>query len=227
MAMKHINFVTIYPQMIQSGLASPLFCKAQDVRAETKFRTINLRNFATDQRGTVDSSPYGGGDGMVMRPEPLRDAIQSVAPSHVVLLSASGRPFKQNDAERLANLTTDITLLCGRFGGIDQRLIDGYVDEEISVGDFVCAGGELPALLVLESIIRLWPGVLGNEKSFAHDSYCAAYDGLLEEPVFSRPEEFEGKKVPEVLLSGNHQAIAAWRAAERLKRTAERRPDLL
>ena len=192
----------------------------------------NPRDFAPPPHRQVDDRPYGGGPGMVMRPEPLlaaieaakraqREALGYVGP--VIYLSPQGKPFQQADAHRLAGLAA-FTLLCGRYEGIDQRVIDLAVDEELSLGDFVLTGGEIAALAVLDAAIRLLPGALGDADSARRDSFQGR---LLDHPHYTRPVEFAGLRVPDVLLSGNHAAIAAWRQRQQWERTAQRRPDLL
>ncbi|MCB1774588.1 MAG: tRNA (guanosine(37)-N1)-methyltransferase TrmD [Gammaproteobacteria bacterium] len=187
----------------------------------------NPRDYTDDVHRTVDDRPYGGGPGMVMMVEPLREALQAAtaaAPdSRVVYLSPQGRRFDQAAAAGMAALP-GLVLLAGRYEGVDERLIEAYVDEEWSIGDFVLSGGELPAMVLMDTVIRLLPGVLGHADSAAQDSYA---DGLLDCPHYTRPEQVEGRTVPEVLLSGNHERIRRWRLQQALGRTWLRRPDLL
>jgi tRNA (guanine37-N1)-methyltransferase len=187
----------------------------------------NPRDYTDDVHRTVDDRPYGGGPGMVMMVDPLRRALQAAtvaAPdSRVVYLSPQGRRFDQAAAADMAGLS-GLVLLAGRYEGIDERLIEAYVDEEWSIGDFVLSGGELPAMVLMDTVIRLLPGVLGHVDSAAQDSYA---DGLLDCPHYTRPEEIEGRTVPDVLLSGNHERIRRWRLQQALGRTWLRRPDLL
>jgi len=188
---------------------------------------VNIRDFAPGKHAQADDRPYGGGSGMVMKVEPIVGAIRSLtqyAPQkpHVVLLSPQGRTLDQAKAEQLAQYER-LSLVCGHYEGVDQRIADHYVDEEVSVGDYVLTGGEIAALVLLDAVTRLVPGVLGNADSLKKESFC---DGLIEYPQYTRPEEFEGHCVPEVLLSGNHLRIEEWRKSEALRVTKERRPDL-
>jgi tRNA (guanine37-N1)-methyltransferase len=192
-----------------------------------KIEAHALREHGLGNYRQVDDTPYGGGSGMVMRPEPLFDAIESVLEAHPglwrVLLTPQGRQLDQAAVRGLANRRPGLMLVCGRYEGVDER-IRTKVDEEISIGDYLLSGGELPAMVVIEAVARLVPGVLGNPASLDEESFA---DGLLEYPQYTRPEEFRGMRVPEVLLSGDHQKIRDWRKAEALRRTASRRPDLL
>jgi len=164
---------------------------------------------------------------MVLRPEPLRDALRASPDAHVIATSPGGKLFSQQDARRLLALAKPLTFVCGRFGGIDQRFIDKYVHEEFSIGDFVVSGGELPSLIIADAVLRLIPGVLGNPASAADDSFGESSPSLLEHPLYTRPPVFEGVSVPDVLLSGDHAKIAAWRKEKALERTRRQRPDLL
>ncbi|HSN82284.1 MAG TPA: tRNA (guanosine(37)-N1)-methyltransferase TrmD [Polyangiales bacterium] len=220
------EIVTLFPELFEATRMG-LLGKAQD--AETiALQTINPRDFATDRHRSVDDAPYGGGSGMVLMAAPFVAALEhldqarSGEPTHKVLLTPQGDRFTQTHARRFSGVAT-LTLVCGRYEGFDER-IRGCVDEEISLGDFVLLGGEVAALAIIEATARLIPGVLGNEQSTADESHA---HGLLEYPQFTRPEVFRGARVPEVLLSGNHAAIARWRRRESLLRTLERRPDLL
>jgi tRNA (guanine37-N1)-methyltransferase len=220
------EIVTLFPELFEATRMG-LLGKAQD--AETiALQTINPRDFATDRHRSVDDAPYGGGSGMVLMAAPFVAALEhldqarSGEPAHKVLLTPQGDRFTQAHARRFSGVAT-LTLVCGRYEGFDER-IRGCVDEEISLGDFVLLGGEVAALAIIEATARLIPGVLGNEQSTADESHA---HGLLEYPQFTRPEVFRGARVPEVLLSGNHAAIARWRRRESLLRTLERRPDLL
>jgi tRNA (guanine37-N1)-methyltransferase len=170
----------------------------------------------------VDDSPFGGGAGMVMMAEPLAQTLEPLASSHRVMFTPSGQPLTQATLDRLAGLD-HVTLVCGRYEGVDQRVLDHYIDEEISLGDYVLLGGEVAAAAVIEGVARLLPGVIGNPESTEHESFR---DGLLEEPVYTRPAEWRGWNVPEILLSGDHGKIAKWRQEQRRTRTAGRRPDL-
>lgn len=184
---------------------------------------IDLREHGIGRHRQLDDAPFGGGPGMVMMIEPLAAALEPLSGTHRVLFTPAGTPLDQSRLDVWARLD-ELTLVCGRFEGVDQRVADYLVDEEVSVGDFVVAGGEAAAALVIEGVARLIPGVVGNPGSTESESFR---DGLLEEPVYTRPAEFRGWKVPEVLLSGNHGLIEEWRREQRRKRTRERRPDLL
>jgi tRNA (guanine37-N1)-methyltransferase len=193
-------------------------------------RTHDIRDATQDVHRTVDDAPFGGGAGMVLAPEPVFGAVESVEsgpdglPRPLLLLSASGRRFDQAAARELAALPGGFSLLCGRYEGVDQRVADHLCDAELSIGDVVLAGGELAALVVVEAVARLLPGVLGNERSTDEESFAA---GLLEYPQYTRPAEFRGHAVPEVLRSGDHGRVEAWRRAQSLVRTLQRRPDLI
>lgn len=219
------DVLTLFPGMFASPFAESILGKAVD-KALIEIRAHNLRDWATGRHLTTDDTPYGGGDGMVMKVDPVARALQALrrqAPgSKVLLMTPQGQRFNQRAAEELAGLP-GLILVCGRYEGIDER-IRGLVDSEYSLGDFVLTGGELPAMTIIDAVARLRPGVLGSSGSAAHDSFS---DGLLEYPQYTRPADFDGEKVPAVLLSGNHAAIARWRRAEQLKRTLDRRPDLL
>src|ERR1700733_3876202 len=184
---------------------------------------INIRDFAADRHRSVDDTPFGGGPGMVMRPDVVDAALAAVADERpMVFLTPRGRPFTQADAQRYA-AAPGLILLCGRYEGVDQRVIDARAMEEMSIGDYVLSGGELPALVVLDAAVRLLPGVMGAADSATDESFA---DHLLEYPHYTRPAEWQGRRVPDVLLSGHHQAVAAWRLAEAERVTRERRPDL-
>lgn len=224
--MRRFSFITIHPQFIDAYLKFGVFRAAE--RQGLGFSSVNLRSFAVDKHGSIDDAPFGGGDGMVLRVEPLAAAVRSLPqPAKVIVTSPSGRPWTQADAERYAKAPEDLIFIAGRFAGIDQRFLETFVDDDISLGDFVVSGGELPSLLLADSILRLIPGVLGNAQSPEEDSFGPGLAGMLEYPLYTRPLEFEGKPVPEVLLSGDHKAIAKWRQSEALKKTERLRPDLL
>jgi tRNA (guanine37-N1)-methyltransferase len=220
-----IGVFTLFPEAITSYCATSILGRAQDSGA-LSVDVHDLRDGAEDARRTADDSPFGGGAGMVLMAEPVFRAVERVAdvPRPLLLLAPAGRRFDQSVAEELAALPGGFSLLCGRYEGVDQRVSDHLVDGELSVGDFVLAGGELAALVVIEAVARLLPGVLGNEGSAAEESFAS---GLLEYPHYTRPAEFRGWEVPAVLRSGDHAAVRAWRRAQSLLRTAERRPDLL
>jgi tRNA (guanine37-N1)-methyltransferase len=217
-----INVVTLFPDVFDPALRTSILGRAAE-RGLVRYRVVQLRAYTHDRHKTVDDSPYGGGAGMVLKPEPFFEAVEDlrVTPP-IVLLSARGRAFTHQDAVRFA-VGTELTLLCGHYKDVDQRVADGLGAEELSVGDFVLSGGEPAALCILDAVVRLLPGVLGDHESAATDSH---YDGLLAPPSYTRPPRYRGMEVPAVLLSGNHEQVAAWRAAEAERLTRERRPDL-
>lgn len=220
-----VDVFTIFPDVVSGYCGASILGRAGEAGI-LDVRVHDLREGADDPRRSVDDSPFGGGAGMVLMAEPLFRSVESVPdlPRPLYLLAAGGRRFDQEVAAELAGRTGGFSLLCGRYEGVDQRVADHLVDEELSVGDYVLAGGELAALVVVEAVARLLPGVLGNEDSAADDSFSG---GLLEYPQYTRPADFRGWPVPEVLRSGDHGAVADWRRTEALVRTAERRPDLL
>lgn len=223
-----ISIITIHPAFVQSYASFGVISKAIQ-SDQLRFNAISLRDFGLDKHGTVDDRPYGGGDGMVMRCEPLASAVRAVKPDLTIALGPAGKKWTQKEAEQFTKKAQDIriAIVCGRFGGIDERFYDNYVDVEYSVGDYVLSGGELAALIMVDSMARLLPGALGHKDSARLDSFSKDMGGLLEYPLYTRPAEFEGLKVPEVLLSGNHQEISDWRMKEAIKRTQRLRPDLL
>ena len=219
-----INVVTLFPEWFAAPLAGSILGRAAGAGV-VGYRVVQLRDYTHDRHHTVDDAPYGGGAGMVLKPEPFFEAVEDIRPAAgtpVVLLSARGRPFTHRDAVRFA-VATELTLLCGHYKDVDQRVADGLGAEELSIGDFVLSGGEPAALCVIDAVVRLLPGALGDHESAAGDSH---YDGLLAAPSYTRPPMYRGLGVPEVLLSGDHEKIAAWRAAEAERLTRERRPDL-
>ena len=218
------EIITLFPQFFASPLEESLLGKAQS-NGLMKVRIYDVREFATDKHRTADDYPYGGGVGMVLKPEPVVEALEAIEKEDKtvrILLTPQGTPFSQKKAEELAQVD-QVVLVCGRYEGFDER-IRHFVDLELSIGDYVLNGGETAALVVLETVSRLVPGVLGKHESTIHDSFA---NGLLEYPQYTRPENFRGYGVPEVLLSGNHRKIENWRHREALRRTFERRPDLL
>ena len=222
-----VTIITLFPDFIRAYMDFGVLRSAIS-QSKIHFDILALRDFAVDDHGSVDAPPYGGGDGMVLRCEPLVDALAKIPkPRHVILASASGKQFTCHDAERLSLHSTPLVFICGRFAGVDQRFIDAYVDEEISIGDYVVSGGELPTLIMTDAIARFIPGVLGNSDSCANDSFASGLSGLLEYPIYTRPRDFLGAKVPEVLLSGDHAKIEAWRKEMSLQTTRIKRPDLL
>ncbi|HXI35039.1 MAG TPA: tRNA (guanosine(37)-N1)-methyltransferase TrmD [Gemmatimonadales bacterium] len=217
-----INVVTLFPEMFATPLATSILGRAAE-QGLVRYRVVPLRDFTHDKHHTVDDAPYGGGAGMVLKPEPFFEAVADLgAGPPIVLLSARGRLFQHDDAVRLS-LGTELTLLCGHYKDVDQRVADGLKAEELSLGDFVLSGGEPAALCVIDAVVRLLPGALGDHESAATDSH---YDGLLSPPSYTRPPSYRGLDVPDVLLSGNHERITAWREAEAERLTRERRPDL-
>ena len=218
-----IDCITIFPEMF-TPMKQSIMGRAQS-KGLMEF-TVYLRDFAINDYGQVDDVPYGGEPGMVIRPEPLANAIRSTGVKEdggkVIYLTADGVPFTHKMAKELSK-ESHLVLICGHYKGIDDRIRQSEVDLEISIGDFVVSGGELPAMLVTDAVVRLLDGALGNKESGETDSFA---QGVLGWPVYTRPEVFEGKKVPEVLLSGHHANIKAWRRQESLKRTQERRPDI-
>jgi tRNA (guanine37-N1)-methyltransferase len=218
-----IDVFTIFPEYLDPPLSVSLLGRARAAHV-LDIRLHDPREFATDVHRSVDDQPFGGGAGMVMTPEPLFAAVEAAAPPRpLLLLSAGGRRFDQEYARELV-ATGGFSLLCGRYEGVDQRVADHLCDGELSIGDFVLAGGEGAALVVIEAVARLLPGVMGNEASATEESFT---DGRLEYPQYTRPAEFRGWAVPEVLRSGDHARIGRWRAAQALRRTMARRPDLL
>lgn len=219
-----IDCITIFPEMF-APMKQSIMGRAQ-AKGLLEFNTVYLRDFAINDYGQVDDVPYGGEPGMVLRPEPLAAAIRSTGVKQdggkVIYLTADGVPFTHKIAEELSH-ESHLVLVCGHYKGIDDRIRQTEVNMEISIGDFVVSGGELPAMLVTDAVVRLIDGALGNRESGDTDSFA---QGVLGWPVYTRPEEFEGKKVPEVLLSGHHKNISEWRRQESLKRTQERRPDI-
>src|ERR1044071_792286 len=223
--MLHFTVITIFPQMLTSPLGHSILKKAQE-NGLIQVDLVDLRDYTSDRHHSTDDTPYGGGQGMVMKPEPLVAAIEhmrSQQPSaRVILLTPPGRVFDQRIAKEFSQQKT-LILLCGRYEGIDER-VSAFVDEEISIGDYTLSGGEPAAVVVIDAVARLLSGVLGNEDSAAEESFT---DGLLEYPQYTRPEDFRGIKVPEILLSGDHQRIKKWRRQKSIEVTRARRPDLL
>ena len=225
-----VDVFTIFPGFFEGPLSASLLGRARE-RGLLDIRLHDPRDWTTDRHRAVDDTPFGGGAGMVMMPEPLFAAVEAVEPARpLFLLSAAGRPFDQSVAEELAGEAAQagpaggFSLLCGRYEGVDQRVADHLCDGELSVGDYVLAGGEAAALVVIEAVARLVPAVMGNEASAGEESFN---DGLVEYPQYPRPASFRGFEVPTVLRSGDHARIARWRHAEALRRTRDRRPDLL
>jgi tRNA (guanine37-N1)-methyltransferase len=220
-----VRVLTVFPGLVQAALAEGMVRIARE-RKVLDLETVDLRDFTEDLHRTTDDTPYGGGGGMVMKVEPVVKAWRSLDPAtrgRAFVMSAKGRPFTQERAREWSRVEA-VTLICGRYKGVDERVVEILEAEEISLGDFVIAGGELAAAVMIEAAARLLPGVLGDVRSGAEDSH---EDRLLGYPDYTRPEEFEGHRVPEVLLSGHHARITAWRREQRLETTWRRRPDLL
>jgi tRNA (guanine37-N1)-methyltransferase len=220
------DILTLFPGMFSSPFEESILGRAIE-KGLIQIGITNIRDFALDKHQVVDDAPYGGGQGMVMKVEPIARAIEQVksgdASARVIYLTPQGRPFDQERARELASYPR-LILLCGRYEGVDERVRECFADEEISIGDYVLTGGELAAMVVIDAISRLLPGVLGSDRSAVEDSF---FNSLLEYPQYTRPFDFEGSLVPEVLISGNHQSIAQWRRKEALRRTWLQRPDLL
>jgi tRNA (guanine37-N1)-methyltransferase len=223
----NINVVTIFPRMMEAALAEGVIGRAR-AAGLIDIQVRDLREYTDDRHRTVDDVPYGGGPGMVMKPEPLFRAVDAIReaqgePSAVVLMTPQGRRFSHDEAERLSRLER-IVILCGRYEGIDERVTERVVTDELSIGDYVLTGGEIPALVVIDAVARLVPGVVGDAGSVTGDSFVR---GLLDHPHYTRPAVCRGAAVPDVLVSGNHGEIERWRRRQRVRRTVERRPDLI
>ncbi|MFI5234273.1 MAG: tRNA (guanosine(37)-N1)-methyltransferase TrmD [Gemmatimonadales bacterium] len=220
--MLQVNVVTLFPELFESWIGTSIPGRVA-AAGKVKYRLVQLRDFTHDRHHTVDDAPYGGGAGMVLKPEPFFEAVESFKPAGpIVLMSARGKRFGHRDAVRYS-LEGELTLLCGHYKDVDERVADHLATEEVSVGDFVLTGGEPAALCVIDAVVRLLPGALGDHESASSDSH---YEGLLSPPSYTRPPEYRGLKVPDLLLSGDHAAIAAWREREAERLTKERRPDL-
>ena len=220
--MLRINVVTLFPEWFAAPLGSSILGRAAKAKLVT-YRVVQLRDYTHDKHQTVDDTPYGGGAGMVLKPEPFFEAVEDLrAKPPTVLLSARGTPFTHERAVRYA-VGAELTLLCGHYKDVDQRVADGLGAEEVSIGDFVLSGGEPAALCVIDAVVRLLPGAIGDHESASTDSH---YEGLLAPPSYTRPPSYRGLDVPDVLLSGDHDKIAAWREAQAERLTRERRPDL-
>jgi len=224
-----INIVSLFPDFFREPLRLSIPGRAADAGL-VSYRVVNPRDFTHDRHRTVDDYPYGGGAGMVLKPEPFFAAVESLAPEgaarpggRILMMSARGRRFSHDDAVRLS-LQEELTLLCGHYKDVDQRVVEGLGAEEISLGDFVLSGGEVPALAVVDAVVRLLPGAISDHESASTDSF---YEGVLSAPSYTRPPVFRGMEVPPVLLTGDHARIAAWRQEQSERLTRERRPDLL
>jgi tRNA (guanine37-N1)-methyltransferase len=219
-----IDIITLFPEICRAPLSESIMKRAQENRV-VELRIHNLRDWTTDKHHVVDDAPFGGGQGMVMKPEPIFAAIESLRrPGSVtVLMTPQGKQFDQTLADEMSK-KKHLIVLCGHYEGIDHRVVEHLADTEVSIGDYVLTNGAIAAVVFVDAVVRLIPGVLGHERSAVDDSFRS---GLLEAPQYTRPAEFRGWKVPEVLLSGNHAQIAAWRKEEALRRTRQNRPDLL
>lgn len=225
--MMKIDVLSLFPEMFAGVFNQSILKKAAENHA-VQYNVVNFRDYADNKHNTVDDYPYGGGAGMVLKPQPIFDAVADLrakgdSKSKVILLCPQGEKFTQKKAEELSKLE-HLIFICGHYEGYDERIREHIVTDEISIGDFVLTGGELGAMVVIDSVVRLLPDVLGNEQSHQLDSFST---GLLEHPHYTRPADFRGLKVPDILLSGNHRLIEEWRAKESLRRTVSRRPDLL
>ncbi len=220
-----IDILTIFPEMFQSPFDASIIKRARE-KGLVEIHAHNLRDWTTDRHKTTDDTPYGGGGGMVMKPEPIFAAVESIKGEEdipVILLTPQGRLFTQEVAEELARHDR-LLFICGRYEGVDERVRAHLATDEISIGDYVLSGGELAAMVIVDAVVRLLPGALGYERAAAEDSHAT---GLLEGPHYTRPPEFRGWAIPQVLTSGHHARVAEWRRKQALKRTLERRPDLL
>jgi len=221
----NIVIITLFPEMFSPILGSSMMWKAQKEKL-VKFQIVDLRKFGLGNRRQVDDTPYGGGAGMVLKPEPIFEAVEQtkkkLTKAKVILMTPRGEKFTQITAKKISKLD-EVIIICGHYEGFDERIME-LVDIEISLGDFVLTGGELPAMTVVDAAVRLIPGVLGDKQSPQDESFS---QGLLEYPQYTRPDDFRGKKVPEILLGGNHSKILVWRKAEAVKKTKANRPDLL
>ena len=223
--MRHLRFVSLFPEYFETVMKSSILGRAI-AHGHLSYSFVQIRDFTADKHHRVDDAPYGGGAGQVMQPGPLVEAIEHVRREfpgvHVILTSPQGQPFGQAKAVEISRHYSSVAFVCGHYEGVDER-VRAYVDEELSIGDYILTGGELAAAVMGDAIARLWPGVLGNDSSSEEESFS---EGWLEYPQYTRPVEFRGVRVPEILLGGNHEAIAKWRRAASICRTQERRPEL-
>lgn len=228
MKVMKIDIITLFPAMFKGPFGESIVRRAQE-KEKVVIKVHNLRDWAVDKRGTVDDRTYGGGVGMILMPQPIFNAVEEIKSkaksrkTKVILLTPQGKRFNQKMAKRLVKIN-HLILICGHYEGVDERVRKHLVDEEISIGDYVLTGGELPAMVLIDTIVRLIPGVLEKEEAIKEESFAKR---LLEYPQYTRPADFKGWKVPKVLLSGNHQKIKEWRQKKALERTKKRRPDLL
>lgn len=219
----NINIITLFPDMFQGIFTESILHRAIRNRL-LDVNIVPLRQYGIGRHLVVDDTPYGGGGGMILKPEPIARAMEDLPNSgHVILTTPRGRLFKHTDASRLSAFET-LTVICGHYEGVDERVSELFVNEELSIGDYVLTGGELPAMVIIDAVARLIPGILGHDTTISGDSH---YEGLLEYPHYTKPREFLGLTVPDVLLSGNHEQIESWRKMMALRKTEETRPDLL
>ena len=221
------NVLTLFPDMLRSVLGESIIGRAEE-KGIIELNILNIRDFSKDKHKKTDDAPFSGGGGMLMTPQPIYDAYMSIADGrkekpHTIYMSPKGKVFNQEKAKELSKMD-EIVLLCGHYEGVDQRVLDMIVDEEISIGDFVLTGGEIPAMALIDAVSRMLPGVLANEKSYGDESH---FDGLLEYPQYTHPQEFMGRKIPEILISGHHKNIEKWKHEQSLIITKQNRPDLL
>lgn len=223
-----ITIITLFPEVFSPFLNFSILKRAQEKKL-VEFELVNLREFGEGKYKTVDDRPFGGGVGMILKADVLAESIKKIAShlssgkSKIILTSASGIPYKQEKAKELSQIN-HLVIVCGHYEGVDQRFVDKYVDEEVSMGDYVLTGGEIPAMIIVDSVTRLIPGVLEKDEAYLKESF---ENNLLEHPQYTRPQNFEGLEVPKILLSGNHQQIEEWRKQKSLERTRNKRPDLL
>ncbi|MDO8570494.1 MAG: tRNA (guanosine(37)-N1)-methyltransferase TrmD [Candidatus Daviesbacteria bacterium] len=229
--MKKITVISLFPNLFESFLNTSILDRAREKKL-IEYNLVDIRKFGEGTHQSVDDRPYGGGAGMILRADVLTKALKSVKQKakskkqKAILMSASGKILKQKMVQEFSELD-HLIIICGKYEGVDQRFIDKYVDEEISIGDYVLTGGEIPALTIIEATVRLIPGVLKKDEASQNESFSEKLEGMLEYPQYTRPETFEGEKVPSILLSGNHQEIAKWQKEQTLNKTKTQRPDLI
>ena len=225
-----IDVLTLFPEMFGPVLGSSILKRAAEA-GRVEYHLTDIRDYTTNKHGKVDDRPFGGGPGMVMACQPLWDAVAAVEtedkrPATRLMLSPQGEPFNQKIAEELAE-PDRLLIIAGHYEGIDERVVERLAPRQISIGDYVLSGGELPAMVLIDAVVRLIPGVLGHDESAHHDSFSPGADRLLDHPHYTRPRQWQGQEVPDVLMSGDHAAIEAWRKQQAMERTRQRRPDLL
>jgi tRNA (guanine37-N1)-methyltransferase len=220
-----IDIISLFPNMLEGFLNESMMKRATEAHL-VKINLVQLRDFASDKHRTTDDRPFGGGPGMILKPEPIFAAVESLKTpeSRVLMMSPQGKPFQQADAQRLATTQTHLIILCGHYEGFDERIREALIDEELSIGDYILTNGVLSAAVITDAVVRLLPGALGGGKIATQEESFS--EGILDHPQYTRPPEFRGMKVPEILFSGDHARIAQWRKEQALSRTATRRPDL-